>query len=137
MREKGEEDKTKCGNGRGVTSRGKTSSNFLTIRGRRVAEGSPDRCIARGRDSGGSRPRVTRPDEDVTPLIDRQALALDEFVLHILQGRVVELELPLEGAVGHTAPLAQQRDHLIYDRDKVHPVASFPGTGPAYPCAPS
>src|SRR4030095_448246 len=34
MREKGEEDKTKCGNGRGVTSSGKTSSNFLTIRAR-------------------------------------------------------------------------------------------------------
>jgi hypothetical protein len=48
-------------------------------------------------------------------------LALDEFVLHILEGRVVELELPLEGAVGHPAPLAQQADHLIHDRDKVHP----------------
>jgi hypothetical protein len=51
-------------------------------------------------------------------------LALDEFVLHILQGRLVELELPLEGAVGHPAPLAQQRDHLIHDRDKIHRVSS-------------
>src|SRR5436853_6994012 len=40
MREKGEEDTTKCGNGRGVTSSGKTSSNILTIRdeGRTAAE---------------------------------------------------------------------------------------------------
>jgi hypothetical protein len=41
-----------------------------------------------------------RPDQDIAPLIDRQALTLDEFVLQIFQGRVVELELPLEGAVG-------------------------------------
>ena len=36
MREQGEEDKTKYGNGRSVTSSGKTSSNFLTIRGQVV-----------------------------------------------------------------------------------------------------
>jgi hypothetical protein len=55
-------------------------------------------------------------------------LALDEFVLHILQGRVIELELPFEGAVGHPAPLAQQGDDLIHHRDKIHPVSSLPGT---------
>jgi hypothetical protein len=49
---------------------------------------------------------VTCPDQDVAPLIDRQPLALDEFVLHILQGRLIELELPLEGAVRQAAPLA-------------------------------
>ena len=48
----------------------------------------------------------TRPEQDVVPLIDRQTLALDEFVLHILQGRLVELELSLEGAIGQPAPLA-------------------------------
>jgi hypothetical protein len=40
------------------------------------------------------------PDQDVALLIDRQVLALDEFVLQIFQGRIVELELPLEGAIG-------------------------------------
>jgi hypothetical protein len=34
--------------------------------------------------------------------------------------------LSLERTIGHAAPLAQQRDHLIYDRDKVHPVSSLP-----------
>jgi hypothetical protein len=33
-------------------------------------------------------------------------LALDEFDRQVFQGRVIELELPLEGAVGHpTTPL--------------------------------
>jgi hypothetical protein len=82
-------------------------------------------------------PSATGPDQDVALLIDRQALARDEFVLHILQGRVVELELPLEGAVGHPAPLAQQGDHLVYHRDKVHPLSSLPGAGPVCPCIPS
>jgi hypothetical protein len=75
-----------------------------------------------------SRLRVTRPDQDVAPLIDREALALDEFVLHILQGRLVELELPLEGAVRQAPPLVQQGDHLIHHRHKVHPVSSLPDT---------
>ena len=101
--------------------------------GRRVAEGSPDRCVARGGGPGGSRPRVARPDEDVAPLIDRQALALDEFVLHILQRCVVELELPLEGAVGHAAPLAQEGDHVIHHRHKVHPISSL-SLGLRVPC---
>jgi hypothetical protein len=105
--------------------------------GRRVAEGSPDRCVDRGGGPGGSHLRVTRPDQNVAPLIDRQALALDEFVLHILQGRVIELELSLEGAIGDAAPLAQQGDHVIHHRDKVHRVSSFLCTGPVCPCAPS
>ena len=79
--------------------------------------------------------RCARPDEDVAPLIDRQALALDEFVLHILQGRLVELELPLEGTIGYPAPLAQEGDHLIHHSDKVHPASSFPDTWPPCVCA--
>ena len=43
---------------------------------------------------------VTRPDQDIAPLIHGEALALDEFILQIVQGRVVELKLPLEGAIG-------------------------------------
>ncbi len=70
--------------------------------------------------------RRTGPDQHAALLIDRQALAVDEFVLEILQRRVIELELPLEGAIGQAAPLAQQGDHLIHDRDKVHPVSSLP-----------
>jgi hypothetical protein len=40
--------------------------------------------------------------------------------------------LPLERAIGHPPPLAQEGDHLIHDRDKVHPVSSLPDAWP--PC---
>jgi hypothetical protein len=42
-------------------------------------------------------------------------------------------ELLLQGAIGHAAPLAQQGDHLLHDRDNVHPVSSLPGV--RSPCA--
>ncbi len=78
--------------------------------------------------------RRTGPDQHIALLIHRQALALDEFVLEILQGRVIELELPLEGAIGQAAPLAQEGDHLIHHRDKVHPVSSLSGARPQDAC---
>jgi hypothetical protein len=71
--------------------------------------------------------RCARPDEDVAPLIERHALALDEFVLDIFEGRLVELKLPFEGAVGQTPALAEQGHHLIHHRHKVHRVSSLPG----------
>jgi hypothetical protein len=33
------------------------------------------------------------------------------------------LKLPLQGAIGHAAPLAQQRQRLIHDRHKVHRIS--------------
>ncbi len=39
---------------------------------------------------------------------------------------IVELALPFEGAIGHPAPQAQQRDRLIHHCDKIHPVSSLP-----------
>ena len=70
---------------------------------------------------------ATGPDQDVAPLIDRHALALDAFVFDILQGRLVELELPLEGAGRQATSLAQEGDHLIQDGYKVHRGSSLPG----------
>ena len=58
-------------------------------------------------------------------LIGREPLAFDEFVGHIVQRLIIELELPLEGAIRQAAPLAQEGDHLIHDRDKVHRVSSL------------
>jgi hypothetical protein len=52
---------------------------------------------------------------------------IEEFVCEIVQSIVVELKLPLEGEIGHAAPLAQERDHLIHDRDKVHSALSLLG----------
>ena len=68
-------------------------------------------------------------------LIGGEPLALDEFDLQILQVRVIELKLPLERPIRQAAPLAQEGDHLIHDRDKVHPVSSLPGARPPCACA--
>src|SRR5262249_2084334 len=62
----------------------------------------------------------TSPDQDIAPLIDRQALALDEFVLQIFQGCVVELELALEGAIGQTPAPLQHGDRVVEDLLKGH-----------------
>ncbi len=71
--------------------------DFLGEIGRGVGQRRPV-LVAGGGPRAGTRSLGTRPDQDVAVLIDRQALALDEFVLQIFQGRVVELELPFEGA---------------------------------------
>jgi hypothetical protein len=63
-------------------------------------------------------------DQDTAVLIHRHTLALDEFVLHIVQGCVVELELPLEGAVGKPPPTLEHRDHLVKALLKGHPLPS-------------
>ena len=62
-------------------------------------EGSGGRSWLAGRAVAGSRALGTRPDEDAAVFICRDALALNEFVLQIFQIGVIELELPLEGAV--------------------------------------
>ena len=81
--------------------------------GRRVGE-RRGRCCLCGRYGNQRRgPRRTGPDQDPTVLIHRQALAIDEFLLQVLQRHLVELELPLQGAIGQTTPLTQQGDHLI------------------------
>jgi hypothetical protein len=60
------------------------------------------------------------PNQDVAPLIDRQALALDEFVLQIFQGGVIELELSLEGAVGQASAPLEHGDRVVEDLLKGH-----------------
>ena len=55
-------------------------------------------------------------------------MGIKEFLGEIVQGVVIQLKLPLEGPIRHPAPLAQQGNHLIQDRDKVHPVSSLPDT---------
>jgi hypothetical protein len=46
-------------------------------------------------------------------------MAIEEFVFEIVEGAVVQLKLPLEGAISHAAPLAPQGYHLIHDRNRV------------------
>src|SRR5262249_26957964 len=93
------------------------------------------RCRRWCHDRSRGRSRVPNPDQHGLALIDGHALALKEFDLQILQRLIIELELPRERAIGDTAALAQQRDHLIHHDDKVHPALSLPGAWPPYVCA--
>ena len=53
-------------------------------------------------------------------LIHGHALRRNDLVFQVLQAGIVELELPLEGVIGHASPLAQQVQHLIQHGIKVH-----------------
>jgi hypothetical protein len=48
------------------------------------------------------------------------------------QGVRIQLKLALQGTIGYTAPLAQQGNHLIHERDKIHPVSSLLFAVPVY-----
>ena len=68
-------------------------------------------------------------------LIDREALAFNEFVFERFQMRVIELKLQLESAIRQAAPLAQEGNRLIHHRDKVHRVSSLSRVRPPCACA--
>ena len=74
-------------------------------------------------------------DHGFIRVIDYMGLRVKQFVLQGSQLRVIQRELELQGAIGDAAPLAQEGDHLIHDRDKVHPVSSLPCAVPVYVCA--
>jgi hypothetical protein len=108
--------------------RGACGENFLHEIGRRVGQ--------RGLDAGGtggvSRRRrrdgsSAAPDQHRPLLIRRQTLTVDKFNLEVLERLVIELEVPFEGAVGHTTALAQEGYRLIDHCDKVHVLPSLPG----------
>src|SRR5262245_28340892 len=89
------------------------------IRGR-VGEG----CLLDGPhrrcDSGGRGARVTGPDEASPRIVAYFGVGIEEFGLHIFQGRVVELKLPLEGAVGQASATLEHGDRLVEDLLKGH-----------------
>src|SRR5215470_2025521 len=62
----------------------------------------------------------TCPDQYTAIFIHRHALALDEFGFHIVQIRVIELELPLEGAIGQALPALEHGYCLVEDLLKGH-----------------
>ena len=74
------------------------------------------RCRYRGRGHGG----VPDPDQHIAVLIACEPLPLDEFKPEVLQRLVIELELPLEHAVRHTAPPLQHGKSLVDDFFKRH-----------------
>src|SRR5215831_4551934 len=77
-------------------------------------------CVRRRGWRCGSRACLAGPDQNIPPLVHGQALALDEFVLQIIQGRVVELKLPLQGAVGQAPPALEHGYRLVEDLLKGH-----------------
>ena len=60
------------------------------------------------------------PDQDAAVLIHCEALALDEFGFQIFQIGVIELELPLEGAVGQAPAAPEHGYRLVEDSLKGH-----------------
>ena len=84
----------------------------------------PDR-----RRCGGWRRRcrhVAGPDQDVAILINGHLLGLDEFVLEIIEGVIVQLELPLERAIGHPAATLEHGQGLVENLLKGHGRPSTP-----------
>src|SRR5689334_16086854 len=80
----------------------------------------------RGSGSGcSSHRRVARPDQDRASLIHGDALALDEFVLQIVQGCVVKLKFPLEGTVGQASPALEHGYRLVENLLKGHRQSSL------------
>src|SRR5262249_16082767 len=74
------------------------------------------------RRGGGRRGRYdgAGPDQYCIVFITRQALALDEFIRQIFEGRVVEVELPLQRGVGQAPPALEHRDRLVENIRKGH-----------------
>jgi hypothetical protein len=64
-----------------------------------------------------------RQDVFHSRFIHCQVLAGDNLLLQGFQVRLIQLKLQFEGVISQAAPLAQQRDHLIHDRDKIHRVS--------------
>src|SRR5262245_7942623 len=79
-----------------------------------------------GAGAGAAGAASTDPHEDVVPLIDRQGLPLNEFVLQIFQSCVVELKLSLESAIGQASPALEHGDRLVENLLKSHCPLSSP-----------
>src|SRR5215471_6007841 len=77
-------------------------------------------AAGRGRWRGGSGDLGTRPDQYPAVLICRHALAVDQRILEVFDRRIIKLELPLEGAVGHPPPALEHGDRLVENLLKGH-----------------
>jgi hypothetical protein len=49
-------------------------------------------------------------------------MCVEEFVLEIAEGRLVQVKLPLQRPIRHALPLSQESNGLIEDGIKVHQV---------------
>ena len=74
---------------------------------------------------------LTHPHEDTRILLHPDTLAVNEFLLQVLQGRIIELEVPLEHPVGDPTAALQHREGLIHHLFKGHRCVS---PSPGMPC---
>jgi hypothetical protein len=56
--------------------------------------------------------------------LDGEPLCFDDFSLQIFKVGVIQMELPLEGAIGHTAAALEHGDGLVQDFCKGHSPSS-------------
>jgi hypothetical protein len=56
----------------------------------------------------------------VVRVIDHLRIRIEELLLEVVQRRIVELELPLEGAISQAPPALEHRYGLVKDLFKGH-----------------
>jgi hypothetical protein len=66
------------------------------------------------------------PDQDAPALISGHLVRVQEFVLQIVQGLLIQLKLALECPIRHPLTLAQEIDDLIEEGIKVHAQLPLP-----------
>jgi hypothetical protein len=62
----------------------------------------------------------SRPDEAAPRIVAHFWVGIAEFVLQSLEGLVIQLELALEGAIGHPAAPLEQDNRLVQHLLKGH-----------------
>jgi hypothetical protein len=68
--------------------------------------------------------RGTHPDQHTSVLILGDLLRVEEFVLEIIEGLLIQVKLALERPIRYTLTLAQEIDHVIEEGVEVHPIFS-------------
>src|SRR5262244_3639066 len=81
--------------------------------GRRIGERRTLLCRCWSCRRGGGRRNPPHPDQDFTVLVNGESLALDDFGLQVLEVGVIQIELPFEDGIGHTAAALEHGNGLV------------------------
>jgi hypothetical protein len=66
-----------------------------------------------GRSWRRSRTGCSGPDQAMAVVLDRVGVGIEKFVLEILEGVIIQVELPFEHAIGHAASPLEQGSRVI------------------------
>src|SRR5262249_39819303 len=66
----------------------------------------------------------TCPDQHAPVVIPGDLLCVEEFILEIIEGLLIQVKLALERPIRHTLALAQEIDNVIEEGVEVHPIFS-------------